>query len=152
MPRRKDSMMNDEFIKNVMELYNNPLFKKGFSEFVLKMQQEGIEAARKFWSINPDKDKLAENAPEIFEQMIDFYSSFGFVPKSKFDELAKENEELKKENEFLLKTIKEMNNQVFAEGSSKIQEAWKETIDKQMEVAKEISKNFLDMFKKEREK
>lgn len=141
--------MNQEFIKNILELYNNPIFKKGFLEFVMKSQQEGIEAARKFWNMKPEKDTVTGNATEIFEHMITFYSNLGFVPKTKYDEAVTENENLKKENEFLKNTMKEINQKVFTEGSLKIQEAWKETIEKQMEITKEISKNFLDLFKHE---
>lgn len=144
--------MSEEFIKNILELYNNPLFKKGFTDFFMKAQQEGIEAARKFWDMNPEKDTLAENTTEIFEQMTAFYSNLGFVPKTKYNAAVKENEELKKENEFLKNTIKEMNQKVFTEGSLKLQEAWKETIDKQMEMSKEIAKYFLDLFKQKEEK
>lgn len=145
-------MMSEEFIKNILALYSNPLFQKGFVEFFMKSQQEGIEAARKFWDMNPKKDTVTENATEIFEQMIAFYSNLGFVPKTKYDEVVKENEELKKENEFFKNTMREMNHKVFTEGSLKIQEAWKETIDKQMEIAKEISKSFFDLFKQEDKK
>jgi hypothetical protein len=48
-------MYNDECSMKMMELFTNPLFKKGFFDFFLKMQQEGIEAARKFWGGYADK-------------------------------------------------------------------------------------------------
>jgi hypothetical protein len=95
--------------------------------------------------MNPKKDTVTENATEVFEQMISFYSNLGFVPKTKYDEVVKEND-------FLKNTMKEMNQKVFTEGSSKIQDTWKETIDKQMEMNKEIAKNFLDLFKQKGEK
>lgn len=142
-------MFNEEMTKKMMDLFANPLFKKGFFDFFLKTQQEGIEAARKFWDMNPEKDTFTQNTTEIFEQMTAFYSNLGFIPKTKYDEAVKENEALKKENEFLKNTVKEMNQKVFSEGSLQIQKVWKETIDKQMEIAKEMSKNFLELFKHE---
>lgn len=144
--------MNDEILKNIINLYSNPVFKTSFQEFFMKMQQEGIEAAKKFWDLNPKRNSLSANASDIFEYMISFYSNLGFISKVKYDELVKENEKLKKENEFLQNTIKELNLKVFTEGSTKIQEAWIETTNKQMEMAKEISKNFFDLFKQSEKK
>jgi regulator of replication initiation timing len=139
--------MNEGIIKNIIDLYSNPIFKSSFLEFSTIMQHEGVDAAKKFWDMNPKKNTLSDNTTEIFEQMISFYSNLGFVPKAKYDEVVKENEKLKKENEFLEKTMKELNLKVFNEGSLKIQEAWREITDKQMEMAKDISKNFFDLFK-----
>lgn len=140
--------MNEEIMKNMIELSMNPTFQKGFFEFFMKMQQqEGIESARKFWGGYPEKETLSGNAAEIFEQMISFYSHLGVVPKTKYDEVVKENKKLKEENEFLKNTVREMNLKVWTEGSSRIQEVWKETVDKQMEVATEISKSLLGLFK-----
>jgi regulator of replication initiation timing len=112
------------------------------------MQQEGLEEARKFWERSPEKGNLSAHASELFEEMIAFYANLGFVPKSKFDELVKENAGLKKENEFLKKTIQELNIKVFEEGSAKVQDAWQNVIEKQMEINKEMAENFLDLFKK----
>jgi regulator of replication initiation timing len=139
--------MNEEAIRQMFELYNNPSFKKGFGEFFVKMQQEGLEAARKFWSLQPEKSKLFDISPNIFEQMIEFYSNIGFVPRKKYDEAIKENVELKKKNEFLQKTIKELHLKIFTEEGRKTQDIWKSTIEKQMEANKEISKSFFDLFK-----
>ena len=144
--------MNEDILKNIIDLYNNPFFKSSFLEFFMKMQQEGIDSAKKFWDLNPKKNNLSANASDIFENMISFYSNLGFIPKVKYDEVVKENEKLKKENEFLQNTIKELNLKVFTEGSTKIQEAWIETTNKQMEMAKEISKNFFDLFKQSEKK
>ncbi len=144
--------MNEGIIKNIIDLYSNPIFKSSFLEFSTIMQQEGVDAAKKFWDMNPKKNTLSDNTTEIFEQMTSFYSNLGFVPKTKYDEVVKENEKLKKENEFLEKTMKELNLKVFTDGSLKIQEAWREITDKQMEMAKDISKNFLDLFKQSSKK
>ncbi|MDI6793788.1 MAG: hypothetical protein QME81_13140 [bacterium] len=139
--------MNEKLIENMVELCKNPAFQKGFLDFFIKMQQEGIESARKSWGGYPEKETLSGNATEIFEQMISFYSHLGVVPKTKYDEVVKENEKLKEENKFLKNTVREMNLQIWTEGSSKMQEVWKETVDKQMEVAAEISKSLIGLFK-----
>lgn len=140
-------MLNDGMFKNIMELYNNPFFKKGFFDFFQKMQQEGIEAARKFWNVYPEKDILFPNAPDMYEKIIDFYIVLGFVPKMKYDEALKENEKLKYENTFLRDTIKQLQLKIFTEGGEKAQEAWKAIIDKQMETNKEIVKNYYELFR-----
>lgn len=139
--------MDEETIKKMFELYNNPFFKNVFSEYMKKMQQDGIDAARNFWSLYPDKGNLLNFAPDIFEQLIEFYSSLGFVSRKKHEEVLKENERLKKENELLKNTIKELNVKVFTEEGRKTQEIWKSTIEKQIEANKELAKYFMDLFK-----
>lgn len=139
--------MDEETIKKMFELYNNAFFKNIFLEFMAKMQQDGIDAARDFWNNYPEKGNLLNFDPDIFEQLIEFYSSLGFVPRKKHEEVIKENEQLKKEIEFLKNTIKELNVKVFTEEGRKTQEIWKSTIEKQIEVNKEIAKSFIDLFK-----
>lgn len=139
--------MNDDLLKNLMSLYSNPLFQQTFSNYFMKMQQEGVESARNYWRFIPEKNKFADSAPALFEQMIDFYSSMGFVSRKKYDELVKENEELKRENQFLKEMIQKLNLQVMTEGGVKMQEAWKSTMEKQMDMSKEITKSFFDFFK-----
>jgi len=137
---------NQDMIKNMMDLLANPLFKKGFFDFFLKMQQEGIEPAKKFWNVTYDKD-LFPNAPDMFEKMVDFYNVLGFVPHAKYDEVLKENEKLKEEIKFLRDTIKELQLTIFKEGGEKVQAAWGTIIDKHSEMNKEIGKNFFALFK-----
>jgi hypothetical protein len=137
---------NQETIKNVMELYSNPLFKKGFFDFFLKMQREGIEAARKFSGGYFDKD-LFPNAPDIFEKMADLYIILGLVPRMKYDEALKENEKLKEQNGFLRDTLRELQANIFKEGGEKMQEAWETIIEKQLEVNREVAKNFFELLR-----
>jgi regulator of replication initiation timing len=139
--------MNQEFMTNLLQLYDNPLFAQSFLEFSARMQQAGVEAARQSWGTNRRPDTLVGIAPELFERMIDFYSSLGFVPKQQYDEVRKENDQLRKENEFLKNTLKELNLKVFTKGSLQVQEMWNETARKHMEMSAEMAKNFLDLFK-----
>ena len=139
--------MNQDFLKNLGQLYENPLFAQGFMDYFARMQHSGIDAARQFWDTNRRQDALPGNAADLFEQMIAFYSGLGFVPKQQYDEIVKENDKLKKENEFLKNTLKELNLKIFTEGSVQVQEMWKETAQKNMEMSAEIAKNFLDLFK-----
>ena len=139
--------MDQEFIKNVMKLYGNPLFTEGFLEFAARMQQFGMEAARQSWATNHRADKFPGNAAEIFEQMIAFYSQLGFVPKTQHEEVLKENERLGRENEFLKNTIREMNVKIYTDGSLQVQQLWKETAHKQMEMSAEMASKFFDLFK-----
>lgn len=140
-------MFTEEMMKNILQLYSNPLFQKGFFDFFQKMQQEGIEAAKKFWNLSPEKNSLFPNTLEIYEKLIDFYIVLGFVPKSKYEEVLKENEKLKYENLFLRDTIKQLQFKVFTEGGEKVQEVWKDIVDKQMELNKDIAKNFFELFR-----
>jgi hypothetical protein len=40
-------MQNDNCKDEIRDLFTNPLFRMGFVDFFLKMQQDGIEAAKK---------------------------------------------------------------------------------------------------------
>lgn len=139
-------MYNDECSMKMLELFTNPLFKKGFFDFFLKMQQEGIEAARKFWGGYADKNSFP-NAMDMYERMVDFYIILGFVPKMKYDELQNENKNLKEENRFLRDTIRELQFSLFTEGGERVQQIWHGIIDKQLEANKEIAKNFFELFR-----
>ena len=143
--------MNKQFIENALQLWNDPLFEQSLLEFHLRMQQMGLEAARSFWALNHQKDTFPGNALDLFERMVAFYSGLGFVPKIQHDEVLKENERLKKENEFLKGALKELNLKVFSEGNLQVQEMWTETARKHMEMSAEIAKNFLDLFKQQKE-
>lgn len=136
----------DECTRKVMEMYSNPLFKKEFFDFFIKMQQEGIEAAKKFWGISYGAN-MFPNAMEFYEKLVDFYIVLGFIPRAKYDEVVKENEKLKHENTFLRDTIKQLQMKVFTEGGQHIQESWQNVIDKQFDMNKEIAKNFFDLFR-----
>ncbi|HET6515716.1 MAG TPA: hypothetical protein VFG09_11200 [Thermodesulfovibrionales bacterium] len=140
-------MFSEEMVKSMMDLFGNPLFKKGFFDFFLKMQQEGIEAAKKFWSLYPDKSGLSPNIQEIYEKMVDFYIVLGFVPRAKFDDVLRENERLRSENSFLKEMIKQFQMNLSREGGKKMQEEWQAIIDKQMEMNKEMAKGFFEFFR-----
>jgi hypothetical protein len=130
-----------------MGLFTNPLFKMGFFDFFLKMQQEGIEAARKFWGTYAEKNNLFPDAPEMYERMIDFYIILGFVPRVKYDEILGESKSLKQENKFLRDTIRELQFNLFTEGGEKVQQIWHDSIDKQLEMNKDIAKDFFELFR-----
>ena len=140
-------MYNEEMFKDMMSLLTNPLFKKNFFDFFLKMQQEGIEAAKKFWNLSLEKNMFYPNVPELYEKMVDFYITLGFVPRVKYDKVLRENEDLRQENKFLKDTIQEVQSSIFTEGGEKLQETWREIIDKQLDLNKEIAKNFFELVK-----
>ena len=140
-------MVTEEFSKSLFELYSNPLFKKGFLDFFQKVQQEGIETAKKFWNVSPLRQSLFPNTSEIFEKMIDFYLNLGFVPFTKYEELLKKNEQLKKEIQFLKDIIRDLHKRAYAEGGKAMQELWKTSIEKHIEMGREIAKGFLDIFR-----
>ena len=123
----------------MMEFFSNPVFRQGYIDFVMKMQQEGMEAARKAWNL--PKGTPFGSPEEFYAKMEEFSSLMGFVPIAKYNELRKENAKLKKENDFLKQTIKELQQNVFKEGAEKAQQTWQGIIEKQ------IAKNFFEQFK-----
>ncbi|MEO5355938.1 MAG: hypothetical protein H7844_01405 [Nitrospirae bacterium YQR-1] len=139
--------MNENFIKDLMSLYSNPLFKGAFTDYLTKMQQEGLESARRYWMGASDKSALFSGGADIFEKMVDFYSGLGFISRKKYDEALEENEKLKRENAFLKEVIQKMNLKVFEEGSRTFQETWKTALDKQLSVSTELAKSFFEMLK-----
>lgn len=140
-----NTVFTEEMTKEMMDLFTNPLFKMGFFDYFLKMQQEGIEAARKFWSSSAEKSGLLPNASEMYERMIDFYIILGFVPRLKYDELVKENKGLKAENKFLRDSMRELQQNLFKEGGEMGQEIWNRSIERQLELNKELAKSFFEM-------
>ncbi|MBF0517139.1 MAG: hypothetical protein HQK97_08490 [Nitrospirae bacterium] len=140
--------MNENFLNDLAALYSNPLVKNMFMDYFTRMQQEGTQAAAKFFNTAPaKKDSIFGMGPEVFEKMAEFYSGFGFVSQKRHEEVLKENEELKKENAFLKEIVQKMNLKVFEEGSRGIQDAWQEGLAKQLELSKEMAKTFFDLFK-----
>ena len=138
--------MNAELMKSALKLWGDPLFLQRFLEFFSSMQQLGLEAARRTWMINHRDDGAFADAAQIFEPMLAFYASLGFVPKRQHDEVLKENDQLKQENAFLKKTLGELNARIFTEGSLQTQKIWQETAKKQLEISAEIANRFLDLF------
>jgi len=140
-------MQNDKFKYDINALFTDPLFRMGFFDFFIKMQQDGIEAAKKFWGSYPQKSDLFPNAIDLYERMVDFYIMLGIVPKTNYDKVLKENASLKEENKFLKDTLRELQVNIFKVGGEKAQEIWHSSIDKQLEVNKEIAKNFFELFR-----
>lgn len=140
-------MFNENTMKSMMDLFANPLFRQGCQDFFMKMQQEGMEAAKKAWDMSGQKYPSFTSADDFYEKMVDFYTLMGFVPSAKYNELLKENEKLKKENSLLKNMIKDLQNNLFKEGAEMAQQSWQEIIDKQLEVNKELTKSFFEQFK-----
>ena len=139
-------MDDKEFTQKILDLFSNPLFKMDFLDFFLKTQQEGIEAAKKFWSLYAHEN-VFPNAVDMYERMVDFYIIVGLVPKAKYDQAIKENERLKEENRFLRETFGQLQENLYSEGGEKAQQAWQHIIDTQLDANREIAKNFFDLFR-----
>jgi hypothetical protein len=104
------AMVSREVLNSIDDLFRTPLFKMGFLEFFRRTQEEGIVAARSFWNVHHATTFLVPNAPEIFERMIDFYIILGFVPRSRYERVVRENEKLKEENNALSGVLGELQN------------------------------------------
>ena len=140
-------MPTDDMTKQMMDIFANPLFKMGFFDYFLKMQQEGIEAARKFWSSSAQKNSPVPNAVDMYEKMVDFFIILGFVPRIKYEEALKEIKNVKDENKFLRDAMRELQTNLFREWGEKGQQVWDASIDQQLEMHKEIARNFFEMFR-----
>jgi regulator of replication initiation timing len=139
-------MMTEQQMRMMMEMFSNPMFKQGANEFLKIAQQQGIEAANKFWGISSESQAFP-GADKMMERMGDFYQNFGFVPQAKYDDLQKENTSLKNENQMLRNTLGELQQRYMAENSAKAQQAWQEIVDKQLEMSREVTKSFFDVLK-----
>jgi hypothetical protein len=125
------------------ELFTEPLFKRGLLEFFSEMQQEGIEAAKRFWNLYHDDDGLVPRAPELFEKLIDFYIILGFVPRQRHERALGENERLKRENKILTDILRELYCSVYGNGWKQMQEVWEEIMDRQRTMNRDMEGMFL---------
>jgi hypothetical protein len=140
----------DAQIKMMMDLLNNPMFQQGANEYFKIAQQQGMEAAKKFWgsSINTNASASAfPDAQQMFDRMADFSSAMGFVPLGKYEELQKEHDKLRAENQLLRDTIRDLQQTFAAENGAKAQEAWQSVVDKQLEMSREVTKSFFEALK-----
>ena len=139
-------MMTEQQIRMMIETFSNPMFKNGANEFLKIAQQQGMEAANKFWGISsqsqafPDVDKMMGS-------MAEFYQSLGFVSQTKYDELMQQFASLKADNQLLSYSIRELQQRFIAENSAKAHQAWQEVVDKQLEMSRNVTKSFFDVLK-----
>jgi hypothetical protein len=139
-------MMTDQQMRMMIEMFSNPMFKQGANEFLKIAQQQGMEAANKFWGISSESQAFP-GVDKMMERMADFYQTLGFVPQAKYDELMKQYASLKAENQLLADSIRELQQRFIAENSAKAQQAWQEVVDKQLEMSREVTKSFFDVLK-----
>jgi len=134
---------NEDLIKNMMDLFANPLFRNGFSEFVTKAQMDGLESAKKFWGMS-DYGKTFPLTSDIYERLTDWYSMLGFVPSVSYNKAMEENAKLKAENQLLRNMIKDLQLNLFTEGGEKAQQVWHDIIDKQIKMNTEVANSFFE--------
>jgi regulator of replication initiation timing len=139
-------MMTEQQMLMLLEMFSNPMFKQGANEFLKIAQQQGIEAANKFWGISPESQAFP-GAEKMMERTADFYQTLGFVPKAKYEELLKEIADLKNENQMLRNIIGDMQQKYATENGIKAQQAWQEIVDKQLDMSREVTKSFFDVLK-----
>jgi hypothetical protein len=145
-------MFDQNSLKSMIDLFNNPIFQKCSMDFFSKMQEGGLDDAKKYWNLSPQKNQLFGVNSDTMEQFSNFYATMGFVPSWKYNKLKEENEKLERENKFLKDTISQLNLKVFEEGSKQIQDVWTTTIEKQMSIGKELAESFLGMVKNKEDK
>jgi hypothetical protein len=139
-------MMTEQQMRMMIEMFSNPMFKNGANEFLKIAQQQGIEAANKFWGITSENQAFP-GVDKMMERMAEFYQTLGYVPQAKYDELLKQFATLKAENQMLSDTIRELQQRFTAENGVKAQQAWQEVVDKQLEMSREVTKSFFDVLK-----
>jgi len=134
---------NEDLFKNMLDLFANPLFRAGFAEYVQKAQQEGLEAAKKFWGLS-DYGKTFPYSADMLERLNDWYQLLGYVPVAKYKKLEEENAALKAENTLLKNMLKDMQLNFFTEGGEKAQQAWSDIVDKQIKMNTEVANSFFE--------
>lgn len=134
---------NEEMLKQMLDLFANPLFRQGFYEFAAKAQQEGMEAAKTFWGLS-DHSKAFPYSGDMYERLADWYKLLGFVPKAEYDKAMEENAALKAENQLLKNTLHDMQLKFFAEGGEKAQQAWQDIIDQQLKMNAAVADTFFE--------
>lgn len=139
-------MMTEQQMRMMIEMFSNPMFKQGANEFLKIAQQQGMEAANKFWGISSENQAFP-GVDKMMERMAEFYQTIGFVPQAKYDELMKQYVSLQAENQILSDTIRELQQRFISENSAKAQQAWQEVVDKQLEMSREVTKSFFDVLK-----
>jgi len=139
-------MMTEQQMRMMMEMFNTPLFKQGANEMLKAAQQQGMESVNKFWGVTTEKE-IFPGAEKMMERMTEFYQTMGFVPQARVDEIMKENTTLKNENQMLRDTIRDLQHRFMAENGAKAQQAWQEVVEKQLEMSREVTKNFFDVLK-----
>jgi len=139
-------MMTEQQMRMMLEMFSNPMFKQGANEFLKIAQQQGIEAANKFWGISTESQAFP-GVDKMMGRMSEIYQAMGFVPQAKYDELLKENTTLKNEIQMLKNTLGELQQKYMAEHGAKAQQAWQEIVDKQLDMSREVTKSFFDVLK-----
>jgi len=139
-------MMTEQQMRMMIEMFSNPMFKQVGNDFLKIAQQQGMEAANKFWGISLESQSFP-GAEKMMEQMAEFYKTLGFVSQVKYDELMNQYTSLKAENQMLRETVRELQQRFVAENSAKAQQAWQEVVDKQLEMSREVTKSFFDVLK-----
>ena len=139
-------MMTEQHMRMMLEMFSNPMFKQGANEFLKISQQQGIEAANKFWGVSSESQAFP-GMDKMMERMGDLYQNLGFVPQAKYEELLKENATLKNENQMLRNTIGELQQKYIAENGAKAQQAWQDIVDKQLDMSREVTQSFFDVLK-----
>jgi regulator of replication initiation timing len=139
-------MMTEQQMRMMIEMFSNPMFKNGANEFLKISQQQGMEAANKFWGISSQNNAFPD-ANKMMERMAEFYQTLGFVTQTKYDELMKQYASLEAENQMLRDSIRELQQRFIAENSAKAQQAWQDVVDKQLEMGREVTKSFFDVLK-----
>jgi len=134
---------NDDFMKTMMDMLAIPLFKSGLSQFMSKAQQEGLEAAKKFWGLS-EYGQAFPQFENIYERLNDWYTVLGFVPSTKYAQVLDENVRLKSENQLLRNMIKDLQINLVTEGGEKVQQVWHEIIDKQIKMNAEVANTFFE--------
>ena len=139
-------MMTEQQIRMMIETFSNPMFKNGANEFLKIAQQQGIDAANKFWGIS-SKSQAFPDVEKMMGNMAEFYQSLGFVSQTKYDELMQQFTSLKADNQMLSDSIRELQQRFIAENSAKAHQAWQEVVDKQLEMSRNVTKSFFDVLK-----
>jgi regulator of replication initiation timing len=134
---------NEDLFRHLVELFANPRFNAGYAEFAAKAQQEGMEAAKRFWGLSGYGQAFPYSG-DFCERLADWHKAMGFVALSAHNKVLEENAALKAENQLLKNMLKDMQHNLFSEGGEKARQAWNDIMDKQIKMNAEVANSFFE--------
>lgn len=139
-------MSPQEAFMKLLASYGKPEFAQAWQQFASYAQQQSWENTQKILSKNA-AEQFSEFTEPYLSQMKSMFDAMGYVPKAEHDKALQQIAQLKSENDLLKTTLRDLQQTFFNEATTKSQQAWKEMLEKQLEVNREISRGFFDALK-----
>ncbi len=139
-------MGGDEFFAKMADAWIALWLRNPYSQVLLSLQRAALASATQSW--NRAEGKIFPDPWQLYRLANDFSMALGFVPVAKYDQLLRENEELREENSCLKKIVQDLKFNFLQESGEQMQEVWRTLTQRQLELNREMGKNFLDFMSK----